>query len=595
MKQEALKLHKAGFKVIPTTSPSKPNGKRPMCKSWKQYQDKQTQQDVEQLFSQTNIGGMALLTADGIEVIDIDLKYSLDDHLFTKLMDKIIDAVGLETYEKLILSKTISGGYHLIYRTNIPQGNQKLAQRYTIESEKKNENDKIRVLLETRGVGGYILIPPTQGYEYDNQETHSILNVHLITDDERNGIISACRLFNETTDHYQNLAPTPVKNYGKTKGPADAFNEAHSPKDLIEQYGWQFKYKVGENLYYVRPGKTIREGHSGSYHTGLNLFYVYSTSTPFEAEKAYNAFHIYTTYEHGGDTSKAGSQLYKEGYGERYSKNRDSYYDTIMNLSEETGKDKGDLTIFERVHQHRFRIKNVPDKIEHILYFQNEPFEERMPMAAFGDMIMISGAAKSRKSALSNSIAAALLSGTNEVLKFSGDVKGRHVIVIDTEQNKNDFYDSVKQIYKQAGVQPDIDPPNFEAFDICKYTISERLQFVKSVFDQYDVGVLILDGIVDICEDYNDQKGARALINFLMNITRENNTMFIPVLHTARSTGSARGHLGGELQNKCKMTIRVTKNKDSKDSTVEFPFVRGSKDPDEFRFTHDENGNLVTL
>jgi hypothetical protein len=596
MKQEALKLNKAGFKVIPTTSPSLPNGKRPMCKSWKKYQEKQTQEDVEELFSQKNIGGMALLTADGLEVIDIDLKYSLDDNLLPKLLDKIMDAVGIETYEKLILSQTISGGYHIIYRTNIPQGNQKLAQRYTIESEKKNQHDKIRVLLETRGIGGYILIPPTKGYQYDNKETHSILNVSLITDDERNGIINACKLFDQTTEHYKNVAPTPVQIQGKNKTTIEAFNEAHNPKEFIEQHGWQFKYQTGENLFYVRPGKSLKEGIGGSYHTGLNLFYAYTSSTEFEQNKAYNAFQVYSVLEHGGDMSKAASILYKNGYGDRLSKNRDSYYDTIMNLSDETANKSDKLSVWDKVYPLKFDINDVPDEIEHILYFQNDSFEDPIPLAAFGDMIMISGAAKSRKSALSNSIAAALLSGSNEVLKFSGNAKGRDIVVIDTEQNINDFYKSIKQIYSQAGVKPGTNPKNFHAFPICHLTINERLQFVQKVFEEIDdVGVLVLDGIVDICEDYNDQKGSRALVNFLMNITRENNTMFIPVLHTARSTGSARGHLGGELQNKCKITIRVTKNKDAKDSTVEFPFIRGSKDPDEFRFTHDENGNLVTL
>ena len=140
MKQEALKLNAAGFKVIPTNDPSLKDGKKPLC-SWKKYQEKQSQEDVEQLYSKKNIAGMAILTSDGIEVIDVDLKYALDDNLLPDLLDKIIDAIGIDTFEKLILSKTISGGYHIIYRTDIPEGNKKLAQRYTLDSEKKNDND----------------------------------------------------------------------------------------------------------------------------------------------------------------------------------------------------------------------------------------------------------------------------------------------------------------------------------------------------------------------------------------------------------------------------------------------------------------------
>lgn len=136
MIKEALRLHKAGFKVIPTNDPSKPDGKKPLC-SWKKYQESQTEQEVKDLFSMSNIGGMALLTSDGIEVIDIDLKYSLSDNFEVILFDALIDAIGINCYENLILSRTISGGYHLIYRTDVIEGNQKLASRYTIDSEKK--------------------------------------------------------------------------------------------------------------------------------------------------------------------------------------------------------------------------------------------------------------------------------------------------------------------------------------------------------------------------------------------------------------------------------------------------------------------------
>ena len=593
MKKEAIKLHKHGFKIIPTNDPSLPDGKKPLC-AWKKYQEKQTLQEVESLFSKNNVGGMALLTADGIEVIDVDLKYALDDNLLTELLDKIIDAIGIETYEKLILSKTISGGYHIIYRTNIPGGNQKLAQRYTLDSEKKGTHDNIRVLLETRGVGGYIMVPPTAGYEYDSPQK-TITEVYLVTDDERNSIINACKIFDETNAHFKNTTPTPVEVVGTHKTTIEAFNEAHTPKEFLENHGWQYKYQRGENLYYVRPGKNKNEGIGACYHEGKKLAFVFTSSTEFEPEKAYNAFQVYSYLEHNGDFKKSAKVLYDLNYGDRLSKNRDTYYESIININESTKKDS-ELSLWDRVYPLKFSINNVPDAIDHLLYFNNDPLDDLMPMAAFGDLIMITGAAKSRKSALSNSIVAALLSDNKEVLNFSGDVKGRDIVIIDTEQNKNDFYKSLKQVYHQAGIPPGIDPPNLHAFPICHLSIKERMEFVtKELKNIKDMGVLLLDGIVDICEDYNDQRSTRALLNVLMRITRDNNTLFLPVLHTARSTGSARGHLGNELLNKCKITLKVTKNKEEKDSTVEFAFIRGSADPDNFNFTHDSNGNLIII
>ena len=168
------------------------------------------------------------------------------------------------------------------------------------------------------------------------------------------------------------------------------------------------------------------------------------------------------------------------------------------------------------------------------------------------------------------------------------------MIVIDTEQNAPDYYTSQKQIYKQAAVETGIDPDNFYSFCLTDCRISERLEFVEYVMNKVgDVGVLVLDGIVDICEDYNDQKLSRKLIDHLKVLTAKHNTLFIPVLHNARSTGSARGHLGTELINKSKAVIKVAKEKDANYSVISFEYIRGSHEPPEFKFEHDQDGQLV--
>ena len=599
MKKEALRLHKAGFKVIPTNDPTKPDGKKPLCR-WKQYQDNQTEQDVKKLFDMSGIGGMALLTGKGIEVIDVDLKYALDaDTFFTKFMDELLDNLGLETYQKLILSKTISGGYHIIYKTNVAEGNQKLASRATLDNEKKNDNDKTRVLLETRGVGGYILIPPTIGYQYDNKK-QTLTEMPTISDWERNKIIAVCKFFDETNEIYTNTSPTPIDVVGSHKTTIEAFNESHTPREFIETAGWQFKYKIGDNLHFVRPGKTLREGQGGCYNQDKQLFYVFTSSTEFEPSKAYNAFQVYSFLNHSGDYKKAAKVLYNLNYGDRLSKNRDSYDDKLTALTSTNNAQKEKATNEDRMNEifkKRFDINKVPKDIEYVLFIKDKLSHEVIPIGSFGDWITVVGAAKSRKSALSNSIAACILSeGLKTVLSFSGVLQGRNMIVIDTEQNDNDYWASQKQIYSQAAVDVGINPENFYSFCLTDCRISERLEFVEYVMDRVgNVGVLVLDGIVDICEDYNDQKGSRRLIDHLKVLTAKHKTLFLPVLHNARSTGSARGHLGTELINKSKAVIKVSKETDANHSKAEFEYIRGRQEPDSFEFGHDSNGNLILL
>jgi hypothetical protein len=594
MKNEALKLSKLGFKVIPTGS-----DKRPLVK-WKQYQDSQTTEQVEQIFSRKS-EGMALLTGKGIEVIDIDVKYFLEGtHDVRKVFDALFDALGQETYSRLLVTHTKSKGFHIIYRTNVSEGNMKLASRYSIDEEKKSDHDNVRVLLETRGEGGYICIPPTPGYTYKSKIIQ-FENIPTLTDDERNTVISVCRSFDEVQESYnQTKASIPIKVSGMGKSTIEAFNESHTPIEFLEDAGWVFKYNRGGNAHYIRPGKSLSEGVGCGYSDSLKLVRIFTSSTEFEPNKTYNAFQTFAVLSHGGNYSKACKELYLAGYGDRLKKNRDTFSDKLNALSSSNENEKERATNDDRmaaIFATRFSILNVPPVIEYNLFLRNVSDGSRMEIASFGDWVTVVGAAKSRKSAITNSIVGCLLSdGMQEVLNFSGEVKNRNIVLLDTEQNSPDYYKSQKQIYTQAAIEQGIDPDNFYSFCLTDCRMDERLEFISYVMEKVgNVGLLVIDGIVDVCEDYNDQKGVRKLIDHLKVLTSKHNTLMMPVLHNARSTGSARGHLGTELINKSKAVIKVTKDKDSKESTVEFEYLRGSSDPPTFNFAHNLQGELILL
>ncbi len=109
------------------------------------------------------------------------MKYDLTGCLFDTFK-KNVHSVDDKLLSKLVLQKTKSGGYHLIYRCSVISGNLKLANRPTIDSEreetykktyeaevvkegmtedkarsmaeKAKKGDNVRVLFETRCLGG---------------------------------------------------------------------------------------------------------------------------------------------------------------------------------------------------------------------------------------------------------------------------------------------------------------------------------------------------------------------------------------------------------------------------------------------------------
>jgi hypothetical protein len=238
-------------------------------------------------------------------------------------------------FRKLVIERTQSRGYHLIYRCDSPvSGNTKLAERgirveipgehpyggKTYKARKIQGEWFIVVdLIETRGEGGYFLCAPSPGYELLRG---SISDLPVITLEERNYLLGIARSLNEWV--LPKVQPQTKPRMGKDfKGlsPWEDYNRKVNPLSLLIAAGWTETHgsgttpRGGRTVLIRRPGK--RHGHSGSVVEG-KLFHCFtSNGAPFEPEQAYNAFQVYAMLEHGGDFTAAAKQAYRDGYGER--------------------------------------------------------------------------------------------------------------------------------------------------------------------------------------------------------------------------------------------------------------------------------------
>lgn len=267
----------------------------------------------------------------GLEVIDIDEKYSLDGNLF-KNYKRLIGEVSKDLLKKLVVQKTPSGGHHFIYRCQHIEGNLKLAQRYTTPHEKNEtylaelkdgetkevalkraENDKVRVLLETRGEGGQIVCYPSKGYEIIYGDFYGIKE---ITIDERETLINIARQFNECI-----VESRPAQRIESRKGVKglsvfDDYNDRGDVVSLLEKNGWKIIANKGSKTIFLRPGQTS-SASSGNYDHDKKWFSVFTTSTEFEPQHAYLPYAVYAILECNKDFTEASKKLYEEGYGER--------------------------------------------------------------------------------------------------------------------------------------------------------------------------------------------------------------------------------------------------------------------------------------
>jgi len=277
---------------------------------WKEYQQRTlTEDEVSIQFNHPQAVGIAVIcgaVSGNLEVIDIDTKYDTTGLLWEEYKKEIEPLLP-----KLYIVRTKSGGYHIYYRCEVINGNQKLARRpATAEEIKDNPNVKEVVLIETRGEGGYVIAPPSPGYEKLSE-----FIIPVLTIDERDFLLSAARSFDLITEEVRPDPKTLQQASGFQKTPWDDYNERCDPIALLEKYGWTFVQRKGQRSLMRRPGNTDQYS-SGDFHHDLNLLKVFSSSTQFELGKGYKPFAIYAYLAHNKDFSAAAKQLLAEGYGE---------------------------------------------------------------------------------------------------------------------------------------------------------------------------------------------------------------------------------------------------------------------------------------
>lgn len=194
-----------------------------------------------------------------------------------------------------------------------------------------------------------------------------------------------------------------------------------------------------------------------------------------------------------------------------------------------------------------------------------------VPCLSVGDLQAVTGAAKSGKSFACMVFAAAALSGS--YLGFEA-VGGRSCVLwIDTEMAPGTVDSRRRALCKAAGLDVDYHRDRLRVFDLGaiegrqegRKHVPENLVRRQMVFEAIrDVRptLVVLDGIRDICADFNDMAESSGLVLDLRRLASEMGCAILTVLHENPSGDKMRGHLGTELLNKCAEVYRAKPRSD---------------------------------
>lgn len=205
-------------------------------------------------------------------------------------------------------------------------------------------------------------------------------------------------------------------------------------------------------------------------------------------------------------------------------------------------------------------------------------------VCSLGNISTTVGAAKSRKTFFSTMMMSAMVSDNPE-FGIKGFLYGKKILFVDTEQAPFHVQKIGKRIQK---ITEKTDNYDILYLRHC-LDMDTRLAVLDYYLDKFgnNYTMVVIDGIVDLVNDYNNQAECRKIVSLIMAWSDIYNNHINCVIHTNKDKGAARGHLGAELINKSEVVFRATKT-DKETTEIKCEESR-NKEFDSFTFTINDH------
>lgn len=511
----ARKWYDAGYVVVPS-HPDKT--KRPFG-FWRNYQNAENRPDfehLERLIMQIDSGGIGVITgkaSGNVEMIELEGRA-----VTPETMDKLTDAAraaGLsELWSRLqsgCVEQSPSGGIHFFVRISDGEveGNKPLAERPNPENPQLVER-----LAETRGEGGFVIVAPSLPRAGHESGYKFVKDVNGECTPDRTPMMTKAeveelhRLFGMLDERIHTIEQTPVQIDGTR--PGDDFAAQTDWAEILEPHGWVKVYDIRGNTYWRRPGKN--EGVSAS--TKENWFYVFTTSTTFEANRAFTKFYTYAHLNHGGDTTAAARELRSKGYGKNIERQKVESTPTVTPTVNATGN--GHRTV---VATPVSQIKVLPT---------DWLWDGRMALGAFN---LLAGREGLGKSTVGYQIAADVTNGSLAGFFYG---KPKSVMIAGTEDS---FAKTIVPRLIAAGANLDrifrIDVADGDGV-LGNLELPKDNEGLASAIRQHDVALVILDPLMSRVEagiDTHKDAEVRRFLDPITRICEETDCCLLGVMH----------------------------------------------------------------
>ena len=181
-----------------------------------------------------------------------------------------------------------------------------------------------------------------------------------------------------------------------------------------------------------------------------------------------------------------------------------------------------------------------------------------IPLGTYGNFSFIQAPPKTKKTFFISLLASVYLSDQNH---FGGNLKGhrqgKELIHIDTEQGRWHCQRVFKRIAEMAGTSDD-----YLTYGLRTIGYKDRIEFIDYCLEHKakNAGLLIVDGIADLCADVNNIEESNACVQRLMEWSSKYNIHIMCVIHSNFGSDKPTGHLGSFLEKKAELQIQLEAN-----------------------------------
>lgn len=334
----ALAARAAGLSIVPAREDG---SKRPLG-TWRRYEHAlPSEAEIRAWYTngRQGIGIVCGAVSGNLELLDFDhggaeVWKQFVQRCHERGIGDVLDRVVAGYAEKTPRGE----GVHALYRCTGPvDGNLKLARRSATAAElAENPDEKVKVIFETRGEGGYVVTAPSGGPVHPSGRPWLLVRggfdqIATITPNERQALLDVARSFDEPVVEERQPEPSRAASARpNTTGESwmdqtvDSFNTSTTWAEILAPHGWTEMRPQGGVGYWCRPGKDPRLGHSATTNaTGADRFILWSSSVSIPGVEvatgaqspSYDRFGVWAGYHHGGDRVEAAKAARHAGYG----------------------------------------------------------------------------------------------------------------------------------------------------------------------------------------------------------------------------------------------------------------------------------------